>query len=198
MSLYWLKPAKDRLLAPVVRPLSSAGVTPNILSAAGLLVSAAAGLVAASGALSPAVAVFLLGACFDALDGSLARTAGRTSEYGLYLDSVCDRLAETVFVAGAVAGGVIAGALSPRGWRSGSVSGILSWVFGVSVLVLYTLYTFARVPPASAVGGHFELDFALAALAIMAFIILPASILGGALGGTLGQLARRRRARGNL
>ncbi len=97
--------------------------------------------------------------------------------------------------ASAFAGGIIAGALSPRGWRSGSVSGILSWVFGVSV---YELYTLARVPLTSAAGGQFAHDFALAAVAIMALIILPASILGGALGGILGQLARRRRAGGDF
>ncbi len=104
--LYRLKPEKDRILAPVTRPLSSAGVTPNMVTAAGLLVSAAAGLIAASGQLPAAVVVFLLGACFDALDGSLARTSARISVFGLYLDSVCDRLSEAVFVAGAVVGGV--------------------------------------------------------------------------------------------
>ncbi len=96
--------------------------------------------------------------------------------------------------ASAFAGGVIAGALSPRGWRSGSVSGILSWVFGVSVFALYSL---TRLPLASAPGGQFARDFAMAAVMIMALIILPASILGGVLGGILGQLARRRRARGD-
>lgn len=104
--LYRLKPEKDRILAPVTRSLSSAGITPNMVTTVGILVSAAAGLIAASGQLPAAIFVFILGACLDALDGSLARTSGRTSGFGRYLDSVCDRLSEAVFVAGAVVGGV--------------------------------------------------------------------------------------------
>lgn len=92
------------------------------------------------------------------------------------------------------AGGVIAGALSPRGWRSGSVSGLLSWTFGVGVFQLYIL---AQVPLVAAAGGHFEPGLMLMAVAMMAFVFLPVAILGGVLGGTLGQLARRRKARGN-
>lgn len=104
--LYRLKPEKDRVLGPVCLLLSSAGVTPNMVTATGLLVSAAAGVIAASGNISAGVAVFLIGACLDALDGSLARTSGSVSELGLYLDSVSDRCSEAVFVTGAVIGGV--------------------------------------------------------------------------------------------
>ncbi len=104
--LYRWKPEKGRVLAPVGRALSSAGITPNMVTAAGLLVSAAAGLIAASGQLHLGIVVFIIGACLDALDGSLARTAGAASEFGRYLDSVCDRLSEAVFVIGAIIGGV--------------------------------------------------------------------------------------------
>ena len=111
--LYRFKPAKDRVLRPVSRALSSAGVTPNVVTATGLLVSVAAGLITASGDLGPGIVVFSVGACLDAVDGSLARFSGPCTEFGRYFDSVCDRLSEVAFTAGAIAGGVssVAGAV---------------------------------------------------------------------------------------
>lgn len=104
--LYRWKPEKDRALSPVSLALASSGVTPDLVTAAGVLVSGAAGLVAASGHLHAGIVLFLAGACFDLVDGSLARIAGSGSEFGRYFDSTCDRLSEGVFVAGAIAGGV--------------------------------------------------------------------------------------------
>ena len=104
--LYRFKPEKDRVLWPVSRTLSSTGVTPNIVTATGLLVSVAAGLIAASGDLVAGIIVFSVGACLDMVDGSLARFSGLGSEFGRYFDSVCDRLSEVAFIAGAIVGGV--------------------------------------------------------------------------------------------
>jgi len=104
--LYRFKPFKDRAMRPACRALLSAGVTPNTVTTAGLFLSGAAGLVAAYGHLHAGIALFAVGACLDAVDGSLARNLGLGSEFGLYFDSVSDRLSETVFIAGAIAGGV--------------------------------------------------------------------------------------------
>ncbi|HMK45422.1 MAG TPA: CDP-alcohol phosphatidyltransferase family protein [Methanocella sp.] len=106
--LYALKPQKDRALQPVSHALLQLGATPNAVTTAGLLVSVIAGLLAASGQLYTGIILFMVGACFDAVDGSLARTGGRCSEFGRYYDSVCDRLSELAFVTGAVAGGASA------------------------------------------------------------------------------------------
>ncbi len=106
--LYALKPEKDRLLCPFCRALQSGGVTPNMVTAAGVLLSLVAGLLAASGHLHEGILVFLAGACLDALDGSFARACGLSSEFGRYFDSFADRASELLFVAGAVMGGVSA------------------------------------------------------------------------------------------
>jgi phosphatidylglycerophosphate synthase len=103
--LYAYKPQKDRALHSISRALLAAGVTPNMVTATGLLMSVIAGLLAASGHLYSGVAMFIAGACLDALDGSLARSGGICTEFGRYFDSACDRLSELVFIAGAVAGG---------------------------------------------------------------------------------------------
>jgi CDP-diacylglycerol---glycerol-3-phosphate 3-phosphatidyltransferase len=110
--LYVFKPTKDRVLRPVVGVLLAAGVTPNIVTACGLLLSAVAGVAALTGHLYVGIALFLSSAFLDAVDGSLARACGLTSEFGRYFDGFSDRCGELFFVAGAVAGGVPAAALA--------------------------------------------------------------------------------------
>jgi CDP-diacylglycerol--glycerol-3-phosphate 3-phosphatidyltransferase len=104
--LYAYKPYKDRALLSVSRILLAAGVTPNMVTAAGLLFSVMAGLFAISGHLYSGTVLFMFGACLDAVDGSFARACGLTTEFGRYFDSICDRLSELVFIAGAVVGGI--------------------------------------------------------------------------------------------
>jgi phosphatidylglycerophosphate synthase len=103
--LYAYKPLKDRALRSISRRLEAIGVTPNMVTASGLLLSATAGVAAMSGHLYAGIALFLAGACLDAFDGSFARACGLTSEFGRYFDSFCDRCSELVFIVGAVAGG---------------------------------------------------------------------------------------------
>lgn len=103
--LYALKPVKDRMMCPFCRALMRGGVTPNMVTAAGLSLSVVAGLLGAYGELRLAIIVFLAGACLDALDGSLARASGMGSEFGRYFDSFADRASELVFVVGAIIGG---------------------------------------------------------------------------------------------
>jgi CDP-diacylglycerol---glycerol-3-phosphate 3-phosphatidyltransferase len=104
-SLYRYKPLKDDLLRPAFGWLREIGVTPNMITIAGLLLAMIGGLFAALGFLVPGLVMFLLGACLDAVDGSFARVCGMSTEFGRYLDCTCDRLAEFVFVIGAVIGG---------------------------------------------------------------------------------------------
>lgn len=104
--LYAFKPQKDRALHSISRILLKSGVTPNMVTAAGLFMSAIAGLIAMSGHLYAGIFLFMLGACLDAVDGSFARVSGLSTEFGRYFDSICDRLSELVFITGAVIGGV--------------------------------------------------------------------------------------------
>ncbi len=104
--LYVFKPQKDRALHSASHILLSIGMTPNMITAAGLLMSVVAGLLAMSGNLYAGIFIFIIGACLDAVDGSFARACGLCTEFGRYFDSICDRLSELVFIAGAVAGGV--------------------------------------------------------------------------------------------
>lgn len=110
--LYRYKPQKDRVLCKISIVLVTAGITPNMVTAAGLLVSVIAELLAASGHLYAGIFFFIIGACLDAVDGSFARACGLSTEFGRYFDSICDRLSELVFIAGAVIGGVSSSAFA--------------------------------------------------------------------------------------
>lgn len=103
--IYRYKPEKDRAILPLTSVLAQAGVTPNMVTVSGLIISLIAGVFAALGHLHIGIALFFIGACLDALDGSLARATGACTEFGRYLDSVCDRVAELAFIFGAVVGG---------------------------------------------------------------------------------------------
>lgn len=108
--LYVFKPWKDLVLGPASRRLLAAGITPNMVTASGVLLSAAAGLLAAYGYFYAGILLFVAGACLDAVDGSFARACGLSSDFGRYFDSLSDRCSELLFIVGVVIGGAPASA----------------------------------------------------------------------------------------
>jgi phosphatidylglycerophosphate synthase len=99
------------------RPLVRAGLGPWPVTAAGILVAAAACWPASAGGRWPVLAAALAGASglLDNLDGAVAVMTGRTSRWGFVLDSACDRLADAAYclallLAGAPAELAVAGA----------------------------------------------------------------------------------------
>lgn len=92
------------LLTPVARVLLRAGVSPDavtVLGALGVLVVALWAFPTdhlAVGAIIIGVFAFL-----DALDGTMARLAGRSGSWGAFLDSTLDRLADAAIFCGLTA-----------------------------------------------------------------------------------------------
>jgi phosphatidylglycerophosphate synthase len=124
--LYAYKPLKDRALRSTAGILLSAGITPNMVTIFGLLICSISGIIAISGNLYTAIIVFLAGAFIDAIDGSLARVSGLCTEFGKYLDSICDRFSEFFLIAGAVLGGAPASAFLVI---AGSIALLLSRIY---------------------------------------------------------------------
>lgn len=89
-----------RMLAPLVRVLTKWGVNPNSLTLAGIIITFFG--TAAFFMKSPRLGGFLvlLGGLCDAIDGSLARNAGKATRFGALLDSSVDRYAEFVMLFG--------------------------------------------------------------------------------------------------
>ena len=79
---------------PAARMLCAAGVSPNMLTAAGLAVAGAAAYLVTEKMLLAAGIVLLASGLFDMLDGAVARLSGRESPFGALLDSTADRVAE--------------------------------------------------------------------------------------------------------
>jgi phosphatidylglycerophosphate synthase len=86
-AVYWSIRAPGKLFARL-------GVKPDTLTITSLVLTLAAGPIAASGHFSTAGLVFLIGAAFDALDGMVAREIGLVKRSGAVLDSVLDRYAD--------------------------------------------------------------------------------------------------------
>jgi CDP-diacylglycerol--glycerol-3-phosphate 3-phosphatidyltransferase len=80
--------------------LARTRVTPNVLTASGVTLCAAASVLVLfenrSGLLFYwlAAVVFVAGSVLDILDGALARAGGKTTPFGAFLDSTTDRISE--------------------------------------------------------------------------------------------------------
>jgi archaetidylinositol phosphate synthase len=93
----WLRAA-----GAVARPLARAGVSPNMVTVAALVVAlVAVPLAAIDGWIGPAAACLAvtISGLLDSLDGAVAVQAGRTTKVGFLLDSALDRIADAAFPA---------------------------------------------------------------------------------------------------
>jgi phosphatidylglycerophosphate synthase len=79
---------KDRLTEPLAAPFGS--VSPAFITLLGLLTGLTAALLAAIGSVVPSLLVWLLSRILDGLDGLVARRFNKQSDFGGYLDILCD------------------------------------------------------------------------------------------------------------
>jgi CDP-diacylglycerol--glycerol-3-phosphate 3-phosphatidyltransferase len=100
--------AARRLASRSITGLTRTRVTPNALTAAGVVLCAVASVLVYfeyrnellffwAGAV-----VFVIGSILDILDGALARAGGKTTPFGAFVDSTTDRISEA-FMLGAIA-----------------------------------------------------------------------------------------------
>ncbi len=106
-----LKKRFEGVVAAGVKPFADAGVTPNMVTVLGILVSFASAACFYYGASSPSLllaagALILLSGLFDAIDGVIARTTGKVTVFGGFFDSVSDRYADAVILTGVTLGGL--------------------------------------------------------------------------------------------
>jgi CDP-diacylglycerol---glycerol-3-phosphate 3-phosphatidyltransferase len=83
-----------KVIVPLARGLLRIGVTANMVTVAGFLVTLVAAGITAEGSLFWGGIVLLLGGVFDMLDGTVARQAGEGTKRGAFLDSTLDRLSD--------------------------------------------------------------------------------------------------------
>lgn len=130
-----LELAWDHRLARVLaRPLARAGVHPNAVTSAVLLLGLAAAVLYARGgtlAANLAAALFVLAAFADHLDGEVARGAGKTSTFGHYYDHVAALVTYS--------GMFIGSGIGLRGGALGDWAVVLGALAGLSVATIMSV-----------------------------------------------------------
>ena len=89
-----------RIINAMVRGLAAAGVHPNILTAIGVCINIACGVLFGFGEFFWAGIVLIVANVFDMLDGNVARRTGNVTKFGGFLDSSLDRLSDMVVFLG--------------------------------------------------------------------------------------------------
>jgi CDP-diacylglycerol--glycerol-3-phosphate 3-phosphatidyltransferase len=89
-----------QLVTLLIRPLARVGVTPNMLTMLGLLLSGITALVIAQGHLFVGGLLILFAGIFDMFDGALARVQNTATSFGAFLDSTLDRYSESIILFG--------------------------------------------------------------------------------------------------
>ena len=94
-------------LAPLARGLHRMGVSANAVTVVGLLLTLVAAWLVAIGQPAAAVAVLVVGALADTLDGQIAKAAGGGTTLGAFLDSTFDRVSDAALAGAAVIYGAL-------------------------------------------------------------------------------------------
>ncbi|MEO8082264.1 MAG: CDP-alcohol phosphatidyltransferase family protein [Ardenticatenales bacterium] len=158
-------------LALIVDALARWGVEPNTLTFAGVWLHApVVWLLARHTAAWPAGVALALAGAFDSLDGALARATGRTSPFGAFLDSVVDRVSESLICCGLVLRAYLIGQWPLAIWACVMLAG--------SLLVSYVRARGAGIGVDTKVGwfGRFERVIVLIA-GLLSGWLLPAVII---------------------
>lgn len=86
------------LLDAIARFFHRLGLTPNLLTIIGLVLVIIIAVVIAAGYEALGAVLLIVGAGFDATDGSLARLTNRVTKFGGFLDSSLDRYADGILM----------------------------------------------------------------------------------------------------
>ena len=85
---------------PIARVLSKMGISPNMVTFFGLILSCVGAYFISVQSFGLAGLALLISGVFDLLDGTLARITGTASKFGSLWDSVIDRVSEGVVLFG--------------------------------------------------------------------------------------------------
>lgn len=90
----------DTLVRPFGRAFAAVGITPNAITTMGIVLTGVATWLVANGQPVEAGWVLVSGGLMDTFDGATARAGGKTSPFGGFYDSVSDRIADGLILAG--------------------------------------------------------------------------------------------------
>ncbi|MDQ1401652.1 MAG: CDP-diacylglycerol---glycerol-3-phosphate 3-phosphatidyltransferase, partial [Acidimicrobiaceae bacterium] len=90
----------DKGVGPIGSALGRTGLSPDHLTALGLVMSVPAAVTIASGRLALGLVLLVASAIPDLLDGALAKASGTSSTRGAFFDSVADRVTDAIIMGG--------------------------------------------------------------------------------------------------
>ena len=117
----------DKAMRPVGRALAVTRISPNAITVLGLFIHVAVAALIVDGRFVTAGLVLIGAALFDTFDGAVAKARGLVSDFGAFLDSTIDRIADAII-------------LLAIAWRFGAIAGAeredLRWVAGAALVAL--------------------------------------------------------------
>jgi CDP-diacylglycerol---glycerol-3-phosphate 3-phosphatidyltransferase len=160
-----VRPALGRVVDPVAAGLLRTGVTPDVITLLGTLgVTVGALAFFPRGMFFTGTAVVFVFVLTDLLDGAMARRLGRTSRFGAWLDSTCDRVADAAVFSGLVL------------WFTGDGDDRLLGGVALFCLVCGSLISYAK---ARAEGLGMTCDVGFAERAERLILVLLGTLLAG-------------------
>lgn len=160
-----VRPALAHVVDPVAAALLRLGVHPDAITVVGTLgVTAGALVFFPRGMFFPGTAVVFFCVLTDLLDGAMARRLGRTSRFGAWLDSTCDRVADSAIFSGLVL------------WYLGDGDSTLLGGVALFCLVAGSIVSYAK---ARAEGLGMTCDVGLAERAERLILVLLGTLLIG-------------------
>jgi CDP-diacylglycerol--glycerol-3-phosphate 3-phosphatidyltransferase len=91
-----------RIINLMVSGIVAAKIHPNVLTATGVIINVACGVLFGIGEFFWAGIVLIAANLFDMLDGNVARVTGNVTKFGAFLDSSLDRLSDMVIFTGII------------------------------------------------------------------------------------------------
>lgn len=160
-----VRPALGRVVDPIATGLLRTGVSPDAVTAAGTLgvLVGALGFFP-RGMFFTGTAIVFFSVLTDLLDGAMARKLGRSSPFGAWLDSTCDRIADAAIFSGLVL------------WFTGEGDDRLLAGVALFCLVAGMIVSYAK---ARAEGLGLRCDVGLAERAERLILVLLGTLLAG-------------------
>lgn len=160
-----VRPALGRVVDPVASTLLRTGVSPDAVTVAGTLGVLVGALVFfPRGMFFTGTAIVFFSVLTDLVDGAMARRLGRTSRFGAWLDSTCDRVADAAIFSGLVL------------WFTGDGDDRLLGAVALFCLVAGSIVSYAK---ARAEGLGMTCDVGLAERAERLILVLLGTLLAG-------------------
>ena len=96
----WMRRRFKGTLDPIAGGLIKLGLTPNLMTGLGFLLTVAGAALLSQGWMTWGGLLLLIAGPFDALDGTMARLLGQPTKFGAFVDSVTDRWSEMLVFLG--------------------------------------------------------------------------------------------------